>query len=828
MTAVLDQALIQLAVDVNALRTELKTAEGIFEQHLRHVEAEAKKTGGKLGAAFNFNQLYTAVGNVSNMMRPLINFTKEAVSEFMDAELAESKLAAAMQQRGVFSQQAIKNAIDTAEALQNEVNVSQELLETNAALVLSTTELSAEALPDLMRASIQVSALMGKMGEDGSTGPTLLRKAISGTKAEAGDAIAAFNKMGIVVRDTGTQAGNLAAILEASKGGWDIATAAADTTSGKLDRIKIQIKEVQEAFGTGLMAGGEGKTGLDKIGDVLQELASNGTMENLGKAAGSLVESLPTLTQGFAKIAEALAFIAGDKPKAYAAGLGAASVHMGIGDYATMAWDALRGLPYIPSAEQLEAYGRGVEGYYAAEQPGKPKDKTGWEGAGGGGTGGGGGGKTAGTLAAEAKAQAERVTALMSLYQKGGEYAKEALRLEPKLLELWKAQASEIELVTYKADLLTAEIKKQEEAAKAAAEAEKKLLAEIQANYTSVLEVYQTGTENFQAWLEGINGQVKDDSEKMRMDQQTAGEYYVELWKQEMGLIKDQFRKVPVWALEAWDGATDAEKKYLSATYGVTDQIEKAYDAVFTSISQQQQETFDEWRKAADKTKTELESVAAAYQSADEGLRAELEKYWPAITKFIEDNKTKLDKIIEAHEKKQALLEAEAAKQAAITNETGKQLDNERAITYEKSRQTSYVAWQGSATTNEEARRMLQIAQGAIAQGSTDQLIASLQLTLDKIRLKQLVGPPEPYGQPESYWANGMQLGGGRGAGGGFWGGGRGGAIQDLEYFIQIIQQLMRIEGTRPGGSPGTENNPLVVKIKGGGMGIDQFMEAQA
>jgi hypothetical protein len=594
--------------------------------------------------------------------------------------------------------------------------------------------------------------------------------------------MAMLQRYGIDITDTGSKLGNLQAILDATSAGMQIALAQTNTVLGEAERINIQWSEVKESFGKGLV-GDAGASGLKGIGDALHEIATNGTAENLGRAASSIVEALPTLTQGFATVAEAVAWIAGNKPKAWAAGVGAYTQAYISGENDPMA-----------------AYRQGVSDYYSGIG-GAGKGKTGasdFMGPVQPGTGGDASDATAGGIAA----QETRINALMALYQKGGEYAKEALALEPKLLALWKAQASDIDKAAWAADQLTASMKAQEAAAKEAAAAEAKAYAEIQANYRSVLDAFTAGNTQFRAWMDNINGMVRTDAEAWRQESMSAGDAYVDMYKREMGLVEEMYRGVPEWAVQAWDDADKAGRQYLQSQYGVTAELEAAYEGAFQDISQTQQDAYAIWQSNAEAIKRIAEEAmgkvvavadqwASAWWGADEAMRDMLESKWPGVEAYAKQHETTLERILREYN--------EANKSATV------RLDTEKQITREMNQQKLTLYGSMPFTTDTERSIYATQAQRAAKAGTAQSLMESTQQQLAMLQFDIAAGK---YRNQLPSISGGAQ-----------------GQVSDLQALIELLQAAIQAfpQQGQSGAASGTEANPIVVKVQGGGMGTSSL-----
>jgi hypothetical protein len=574
-----------------------------------------------------------------------------------------------------------------------------------------------------------------------------------------------------------------------------------DSYANAQRQLVARYQEAKEALGSGIASNQDYNESMLSLSKTLERITEDGTLDKVANAIGHIADAASRAATGIASLIntpkgplqEALSFAL-----------------VGVGD------TSMEG--YLKGTKTELGGASGVEARASAASAAKatPTD-------------------TSGDVASSGiAAQETRINNLMALYQKGGEYAKEALVLEPKLLALWKAQASDIDLAAFKADQLTDKIKAQEEAAKAAAKAQQEALEK----YRTVLDAFNNGSEQFRAWMDNTNKAVRTDAAKWLNDARSDGEKLVAQYEAEMGKVEDLFRDVPIWAVEAWDDADATSRRYLQSQYGVTAELESAYEGAFHDISATQQEAYDKWRsdmqeqmQLAEEAASQQEALADqwinAWNGADAGLRDMLETAWPGLNQLAAEHESTLERIIREYNKGNESAETRLGIEKKILSTA--QAQREEA---ERARREADIAKFGSAaalgshgfglsqfdssgnrvggysafTTAKELERYAYEAQRLAAQGKADAAIYSLQQMIAQQQIG--VGSTSPgYGS--------MSFGGGG------WSGGRAGAISDMQALIEMIQLALQAnpQQGQSGAPSGTDANPVVVKVQGGGMG---------
>lgn len=642
----LAQAVVTLSFEDRQMLAGLDATTRKIAGELAKTTKIAQDGADKVARAYtlSFTNIQAGFQMASAAMRPLIDFTKESIGAYAQQEKAEATLTAALKARGQYTEAVAKAAIDNADSLQNLTNVSDDALLTVAGLVESLTGLSGSAMPDAQRAAVQLSKVM--KGGDGSVegAASLMTKAINGN-------MTMLKRYGIDVEDTGSKLGNLQAILRATAAGWDIAIAQANTTAGQLERVKVQYSEVQEAFGKGLV-GGTGESFLKGVADELHEIATNGTAENLGKAASAMVDALPTLTAGFAKIAEALAWISGDKVKRWAAGMGAYTQ------------------AYFDGSDQMAAFRQGQADYdYGLAHP---KGGGGYQFQGPLQPTAGAGAASSDATASGIAAEAARINQLFALYAKGGEFAKQALAIDPDILAHWKAIAGDIEVAGFEAGKLTEANKTLAEEAKKAADAEAKYIAEIEKNYQSTIDQYNNSTAAFREWFDTFDPSMKQVALDWQTAGMSAGEAYQVMYEVEQGFDRtaQTFKDIPVWAVEAWDSASEAGKEYLEFTYGMNDDIAQSYVDAFATAEEAGTRFFETIKAGQESMKELAEDYAQVLLEQVKGQGQVLDIIGQQLQVQLsmtddEGERERLKGLIKEHAKK----ELEAQKGIVLANE---------------------------------------------------------------------------------------------------------------------------------------------------------------
>lgn len=157
----------------------------------------------------------------------------------LESEQATVRLNSALAAQGQYTKEGADALQEYITAMSNKVAIDDEDLALTAARIEAITGLSAKALPDAIKASVQLAAVTG---QDLSAAAMTMSKAIGGS-------MVMLQRYGIHVKDTGDKIKNLEAVLKATAAGWDIAIARATTYEGKTALLSIAQENLKEAIG---------------------------------------------------------------------------------------------------------------------------------------------------------------------------------------------------------------------------------------------------------------------------------------------------------------------------------------------------------------------------------------------------------------------------------------------------------------------------------------------------------------------------------------------------------------------------------------------------
>jgi hypothetical protein len=192
-----------------------------------------------LSSAFKaFGGIIAALG-IGLLTRELGRLGQAAIGAAAAQEVANAKFNAALKATGNYTDATSKAVNDLATELQRTIGVSDDAVLSIAGQIEALSHLSGEALPDAIKATVQLSNVIGIDFENAG-------RLIAKTLASDTNALARY---GIEVDTSGTKTDKLAEILEKTSVGMDIAKEKAETYTGTQKILNEIWGEYLEALG---------------------------------------------------------------------------------------------------------------------------------------------------------------------------------------------------------------------------------------------------------------------------------------------------------------------------------------------------------------------------------------------------------------------------------------------------------------------------------------------------------------------------------------------------------------------------------------------------
>jgi hypothetical protein len=251
-----EQIIIDYKVEVAGMRAQLKAV----EDGMKKVEATSKQSAQTVKKEFQSSadsikqgatQIAGALG-IAFGVHKIIEFGKESVKAFTEAEENANKLKFAVQKIGGEGTLAFKKLIEQSEKLQKSTIFSDDSIQ-QAQTALATFGLTSD----------QIEALIPKIADMASaTGTDLVsatQKAIQGINGQT----RGLKEVGIQFADTGSKTENLAVLTDKLSKFQGASADALETTVGKAKRLENAFGDIQEKIGEYLV--NEGVAILDNF-----------------------------------------------------------------------------------------------------------------------------------------------------------------------------------------------------------------------------------------------------------------------------------------------------------------------------------------------------------------------------------------------------------------------------------------------------------------------------------------------------------------------------------------------------------------------------------
>lgn len=237
-----DQILIEYKSDVDGLRAQLKTVEASMKgvekagkESAQNVTKEFQKAGTSIRQGAT--EIATALGLAFGAHK-LIEFGKESVKAFLEAEVNANKLRFAVTKIGGEGEAAFRKLIEQSEKLQKTSIFSDDSIQQSQTMLL-TLGLNSKQVEDLIP---KISDLASATGEDLGSATQKIIQGINGQTR-------GLKAVGLGFDATTDKTKNLAIITE-KLGKFQGASAdALETTAGKAKRLENAIDDIKESIG---------------------------------------------------------------------------------------------------------------------------------------------------------------------------------------------------------------------------------------------------------------------------------------------------------------------------------------------------------------------------------------------------------------------------------------------------------------------------------------------------------------------------------------------------------------------------------------------------
>lgn len=233
--------------DDSRIEVQIVLDDGSIKKGFVNIEKGAEKSAKKVGKSFQTSfksfgkTLAIGAAAATAAVAGLALALRPAVAAALESESALTKFNLTLANAGKFSQEASNSFADFANELQTQTGISNDLITTNASLLVSMGKLSGEGLERATEAAVNLSKGLNK---DLRFGFDLVAKAASGNASQ-------LKTYGITVDTTKTQSEQLAEALDLIEGQYaDLAKTIADGTfEGALGKVSASFGEVEKAVG---------------------------------------------------------------------------------------------------------------------------------------------------------------------------------------------------------------------------------------------------------------------------------------------------------------------------------------------------------------------------------------------------------------------------------------------------------------------------------------------------------------------------------------------------------------------------------------------------
>jgi hypothetical protein len=253
--AKLEELVLQITADHQQLIAKLsetqKATNAAFQKMEKAVDQFSKQgqqSTSRLSRVFDVfagvtlaNVVSTIAGSVLGAFGSLKNAISDGISEAMELEKQNQRLANSLALSGNFSQKAMKDLQDYTSQLEELIGVDDAVIAKNLALLSSLTRLDSEGLK---RAQSAAADLSTALGIDLNTATNLVGKAVNGN-------VEALSRYGIKIKSTGDAAKDGALALELLEKRFGGAAAASQRGfGGALTQVRTAIGNLFQAIGS--------------------------------------------------------------------------------------------------------------------------------------------------------------------------------------------------------------------------------------------------------------------------------------------------------------------------------------------------------------------------------------------------------------------------------------------------------------------------------------------------------------------------------------------------------------------------------------------------
>jgi hypothetical protein len=218
--------------------------------------------------------------------KAFISGLQSAVTAAMEAERATRGFNSALAMTGQFTQDASDAFNDYATELEKTTGISDDLIVSNAALLVSIGKLSGDGLQRATKAALDLSA---GMQIDVGTAFDIVTKATQGN-------VTALSKYGLEVSKSATDSQKFAdalGFIETRFGG--LSAAATKTFEGALTKVKNGFGDIEEKIGTVITSDKTVIAFLSTLGDLFYDIAAQISQSNIN--LGSFINILLTVSK---------------------------------------------------------------------------------------------------------------------------------------------------------------------------------------------------------------------------------------------------------------------------------------------------------------------------------------------------------------------------------------------------------------------------------------------------------------------------------------------------------------------------------------------------
>jgi hypothetical protein len=253
--AKLEELVLQITADHQQLIAKLSETQKATNEAFQKMEKavdqfskQGQQSTSRLSRVFDVfagvtlaNVVSTIAGSVLGAFGSLKNAISDGISEAMELEKQNQRLANSLALSGNFSQKAMKDLQDYTSQLEELIGVDDAVIAKNLALLSSLTRLDSEGLK---RAQTAAADLSTALGIDLNTATNLVGKAVNGN-------VEALSRYGIKIKSTGDAAKDGALALELLEKRFGGAAAASQRGfGGALTQVRTAIGNLFQAIGS--------------------------------------------------------------------------------------------------------------------------------------------------------------------------------------------------------------------------------------------------------------------------------------------------------------------------------------------------------------------------------------------------------------------------------------------------------------------------------------------------------------------------------------------------------------------------------------------------